>query len=145
MKNSAKNTIFRENIQSMWYETEKLKEMALQAIAENGLIFIQEAVAYMPCNSATFYNHKLHEDEDVQDLINANRIKIKVKSRNKWEDSDNATLQLALYKLVSDEEELRRLSVVKNEVAGNEGKPLDIAITVLGNDKPILDEPKDEM
>jgi hypothetical protein len=123
----------------MWYETEKLKQMALQAIAENGLIFIQEAVAYMPCNSATFYNHKLHEDEDVQDLINANRVKIKVKSRNKWEESDNATLQLALYKLVSDEDELRRLSVLKNEIAGNEGKAIEIKNT-LNLDNLSLDE-----
>jgi 23S rRNA G2069 N7-methylase RlmK/C1962 C5-methylase RlmI len=127
----------------MAYETEEIKRAALKAIEKHNLIWIQEAIAYLPCNSATFYNHKLHEDEDIKDQLFKNRIRQKVYLRQKWYESDNITAQVMLYKLTSDEEELRRLSVTKSEVTGEGGKTLDIAVTVLGNDKPILDEPNE--
>lgn len=39
----------------------------------------------------------------------------------------------------------KRGYVERQEITGAEGKALDISIQVIGNDAPILDEPKDEM
>ena len=39
----------------------------------------------------------------------------------------------------------KRGYVERQEITGAEGESLKIAITVLGNDTPILDEPKDEV
>jgi hypothetical protein len=86
----------------------------------------------------------MNEDEDILQALADNRVKIKVKIRKRWEDSENVTAEIMLYKLTADEEELRRLSVTKSEVSGTEGKPLDISIQVLGNDAPILEEPNED-
>lgn len=122
------------------YDWVKLKEMALEAIPKHNLIFINEVCCYLPCTMSTFYLNKMNEDVDIIEALANNRVKIKIKIRKRWEDSENVTAEIMLYKLTADEEELRRLSVTKSEVTGNEGKPLDINIQVLGNDLPILDE-----
>jgi len=40
-----------------------------------------------------------------------NKVAQKVKMRKKWGDSDNATLQMALMKLISTDDERKRLAV----------------------------------
>lgn len=122
------------------YDWVKLKEMALEVIPKHNLIFINEVCCYLPCTMSTFYLNKMNEDVDIIEALANNRVKIKIKIRKRWEDSENVTAEIMLYKLTADEEELRRLSVTKSEVTGTEGKPLDINIQVLGNDLPILDE-----
>jgi len=127
------------------YDWVKMKEMAIEATEKHNLLFMTEVVSYLPCTYSSFFNNKMNEDEDILQALADNRVKVKVKIRKRWEDSENVTAEIMLYKLAADEEELRRLSVTKSEVTGAEGKPLDISIQVLGNDAPILDEPKDEM
>jgi hypothetical protein len=64
--------------------------------------------------------------------------------RSEWRENPNPTLQISLYKLLASEEELRRLSVTKQEIGGNEGKELGLKIEILGGESPITIEPKDE-
>ena len=121
----------------------KIFEKAKLAIIENKLIFIEEIVSFLPISKPTFYDYfKIDSDElnTLKALLDNNKVNIKIKLRNKWEDSENPTLQVALYKLTSSEDELRRLSVAKQEISGNEGKPLDFTINVVGNDEPITKE-----
>jgi hypothetical protein len=132
----------------MAYDRKKIFQQAKEAIVKNKLFFVEDVVAYLPCDKTSFYRFfpvDCNEYNELKELLEQNKTEIKVSMRSKWYKSENATLQMALYKIIANEDELRRLSVVKNEIAGNEGKAIDIAITVLGNDTPILDEPKDEM
>ena len=48
------------------------------------------------------------------------KISSKIKLVNKWEDSDNPTLQIAAFKLMAEQEELQALSTnwQKNEHSG---------------------------
>jgi hypothetical protein len=104
----------------MAYNTQKLEKMALDAIEEHGLIFIEEVISYLPCASSTFYDHELEKSEAIKDAINFNKVSKKAKLRKNWEKSENATLNISLYKLLANEEELQRLSVQKIEHSGKQ-------------------------
>jgi len=119
----------------MAYETEDLKEKAIDAIKKHNLFFIEDVVAFLPCNTKTFYNHGLHELPELKELLENNRITVKLKLRKKWESSDNATLQMALMKLICTDDERKRLSMEYKE----EEHKGEITITrriINGRDKP---------
>lgn len=125
----------------MAYKTEELEEQALKAIKEHGLVFIEEVVSFLPCSSSTFYDHQLEKSEAIKEAITFNKVSKKAKLRKNWEYSENATLNISLYKLLANEEELQRLSVQKLEHSGKDGEKLNINIQVYGEDEPITEEP----
>lgn len=95
------------------YDKEKLLNQAKKAIKEERLIFIDEVVAYLPCSLDTFYKYfpvGSEESEELKQLINNNKIEIKKGLRKKWYEGDNATTQLALYRLTSTQEEHHKLN-----------------------------------
>ena len=108
----------------MAYTTSTLKKKALKAIEEHNLYFIEDIVTYLPCNKKTFYNHKLHDLPDIKEALEKNRVTEKVKMRKKWADSDNATLQLAHYKLLCGDDERRKIAMNYNEHVGKDGESL---------------------
>ena len=108
----------------MAYTTAVLKKKALKVIEENNLYFIEDIVTYLPCSKKTFYNHNLPDLPDIKEALETNRVTEKVKMRKKWADSDNATLQLAHYKLICNDEERRKISMNYNEHAGKGGESL---------------------
>lgn len=94
----------------MAYKKKELEKQSLEAIQKHNLFFIQDVVAFLPCNSATFYNHELEQLETIKEALAENRIKTKNGLRAKWYKNDNATTQIVLYKLLADDEELRKLN-----------------------------------
>jgi hypothetical protein len=94
----------------MAYDTLELEKQALKAIEENGLVFIDEVVTFLPCDRATFYNHGLDKFDSIKTALEAKKISLKAGLRKKWYASDNATVQIALYKLIGDETENGRLN-----------------------------------
>ena len=46
----------------------------------------------------------------IKEELEKNRVAIKANLRKKWYDSDNATLQIALMKLISTDDERRKIS-----------------------------------
>lgn len=127
----------------MAYDKKELEKLAIEAIEEHELVFVEEIVAFLPCSKSTFYELKLNESDILKDAILKVKIKQKAQMRKDWKDSA-PVLQLSRYKLLASEEELRRLSVTKNEHSGDQGKPMEFTVQVLGNDEPILEEPKDD-
>jgi len=99
----------------MAYNTDELKEKAIAAIKKHNLFFIEDVVAFLPCSKPTFYEHKINEVDELKELLEENRIAVKIKLRKKWEDSDNATLQMALMKLICTDDERKRLSMEYKE------------------------------
>ncbi len=92
------------------YKKKELEKMALAVLAEHKLYFIQQLIRYLPCNSATFYNHKLEKSEAIIDRLNDNKIDIKDKIFNDWQNSSYFPAQKSLYMLLADEDEYSRLS-----------------------------------
>jgi hypothetical protein len=102
----------------MAYDTNKLYEQAVKAIEENNLFFVDDIIAFVPCSRATFYDHfPVNSDKlnNLKELIEENKINQKVKMRKKWGDSDNATLQMGLMKLITTDEERKRLATAYME------------------------------
>ena len=114
----------------MAYKTADLEEKSIFVIQEKKLVFIDDIVSYLPCNRATFYNHKLDKIDTIKGALEFNKTEIKTGLRKKWLSSDNATLQIALMRLVCTDEERRKLAINYNEIT-SEG----IAINVTVGDK----------
>ena len=94
------------------YTTAELFERAKEIIPKYKLIFIEDVCAYLGISKPTFYVHLpvgSYEFNELRDLLEKNKIDIKVGLRKKWFDSDNATLQMALYKLTSTDVEHKKL------------------------------------
>lgn len=109
------------------YDTQDLFNKAEKAIKKNNLYFIEDIIAYLPCSKPTFYEHFPTESNDYKrlvELLEDNRITDKVSMRKKWHDSDNATLQMGLMKLLSTDEERRRLAMEYREHSGSINIPI---------------------
>ncbi len=102
----------------MAYDTTELKTQAVKAIIENDLYFISDVIACLPCSKQTFYDHGLDQLDDIKKELEKNRINAKMEMRKKWLKSDNATMQMGLMKLLSEDEELRKLSMEHKEHSG---------------------------
>jgi len=100
----------------MAYDTNDLKQQSIEVIEKNNLIFIGDIFAYTGFSKRAFYDHKLHECNDIKRALDKNRINMKVDMRAKWYASDNATLQIGLMKLIADDDEAHRLNGTKREI-----------------------------
>lgn len=125
----------------MAYNPQELEDMAVEAINKNKLFFIQDVIAYLPCTSSTFYHLQLEKSERIKEALLSIKTTLKVSMRSKWYLSEQPTLQLALMKLISSEEELRKLSMSHNVLEEKE-KPIfnGIDLDVAENDGPGQDK-----
>ena len=95
----------------MAYKKEELLKKAIKAAKEKELFFVDDVISFLPCSSSTFYNHKLEKSEELKEIIEQNKINVKVELRNKFRFSDNATLLMALYKLICTDKEREKLAM----------------------------------
>ena len=94
-------------------EIDKIFEKAKEVIAKHNLIFIEEIVSYLPISKATFYDYyPLESDElnELKTLLEDKAVEIKSGLRKKWRESENPTLQIALYRLTSRDDEHKKLN-----------------------------------
>lgn len=99
-------------------DIKKIFEQAKDAINKNKLFFIEDVVAFLPISKPTFYDYfKVDSNEfnELKEMLDNNRIKVKSSMRKKWYDSENATLQMALMKIICTDDERKRLSMTHVE------------------------------
>lgn len=123
------------------YNKKKIFEDAKKAVEENKLFFIQDIVGFLPVSLSTFYLYfpdGSEESEALKAMIDKNRIQTKQTLREKWYDSDNATLQIALYKTICSSEERKCLSSSYTDIT-SDGEKLsaNISIQVIDNKIPL--------
>ena len=97
----------------MGFKSKDLLAKSLKAIKEKKLFFIEDVVTFLPCTRMTFYNHfpvDSPEMQEIKDALEENRVMIKTSMRNKWYNSNNPTLQIALMKLICSDEERKKIS-----------------------------------
>jgi len=109
----------------MAYDRDELEKLAVEAIKKHKLYFFSDVIAYLPCSMATFYNHKMEDLESIKEALEVNKVNTKVNLRTKWEQSDNPTVQIALYKLIGTEEEGDRINSQKTKVEGGQSITLN--------------------
>jgi ACT domain-containing protein len=100
----------------MAHTKKKLEELAIKAIKKEKLTWITEVIGFIPCSRSTFYNKGLEQLDSIKDAIEQNRLSMKAQMKHKWFNSDNATLQIALMKLMADNEEWDKLNSSKSQV-----------------------------
>jgi len=96
------------------YDPKELFEKAQKLVKKHKLFWVDDIIAYLPCSGSTFYSYfpdKSDELEALKRMLEENRIQLKVSLRAKWHNSKAPALQMALMKLISNEDELKRLSV----------------------------------
>jgi hypothetical protein len=122
----------------MAYDRVKIFEQAKEMIVKHKLFFVEDIVAFLPISKKTFYEYfplDSNESNELKELLDTNRIELKVSMRSKWYKSNAPALQMALMKLIASPEELRKLAM--NHVVSEEAeKPIFNGIN--------LDVPKDD-
>lgn len=86
------------------------EKQLLEAIENNNIKFFDHCFAFVPFSSATAYNHELEKLETIKEALNKNKVAAKNKMLCKWTESENATLQVAAYRLLSTPEEHKLLN-----------------------------------
>lgn len=102
----------------MAYDKQKLYKQALEEIEKNKLYFIEDLVAFLPCSKPTFYDHfpvDSNEFNAIKDRLEHFKVQTKVELRKKLMDGRGSEL-IALYKLLSTEEEAHKLNGTKQEI-----------------------------
>lgn len=103
----------------MAYDKKKLYEAAIDSLKkDNEIVFIEDLCLCMGISKPAFYSHfppDSNEYNELRALIQQNKTNIKKSLRKKWYLSDNATLNICAYKLLSNDEE-RSLLADKQEV-----------------------------
>ena len=117
-------------------DKDKLKAKAIEVIGKNKLIFIEDICAMCGISAPTFYDKfplGSNDFKELRSLLDENKISLKVALRKKWFDSDNATTQMALYKLCSTPEEHKLLQQNYNDIT-TAGEPIKQVIQINGQD-----------
>jgi hypothetical protein len=118
----------------MAFKKQDLINQSVEVIKQNDIIFIEELISYLPCSSKTFYNYELHNLQSIKEQIEKNRVMKKVELRAKWYKSENATLQIALYKLLATTEEYSKLTNSYSNQQNEFAEPPNIIINLQGKE-----------
>lgn len=121
----------------MAYDRKKIFEQAKEMIVKHKLFFVEDIVAFIPCDKTTFYKFfppESNELNELKGLLEINRTELKVSMRSKWYKSNAPALQMALMKLIATPEELKKLAMNYTDHT-TDGKPIQpsaspISITV---------------
>ena len=97
--------------------SEKKKDLfslAKQIITENeDIVFIEDVAVHCGVAKSTFYSYFPNSSDEMNELkekLRKNKIMLKLKLRKKWLAADNPTLNVCLYKLLSNEHERELLA-----------------------------------
>lgn len=108
-----------------------LYNKAMQVLEnDKEIVFIEDLVSFLPCVKSSFYKHFPIDSNEMnvfKEIIENNKINQKRQLRKKWFDNDNATLQLALYKLIATNDEREKLQTNYNKTdVTSQGESINI-------------------
>ena len=125
------------------YDRNKIFNQAKEVIVKHKLFFIEDIVAFLPCDKTTFYRFfepESNEYNELKELLETNRVELKVSMRSKWYKSNAPALQMALMKLIASPEELRKLSMTYTDITSKDesiNKPVN-ATEIMENITKVL-------
>ena len=116
---------------------EKLKEI-LVSIEKYNILFIKDIPAVSGIGIASIYRIFPIGSKAYAEIVKAiydNRSKVRMGLLKKWYESDNATVQIALFKMIGTEEQRKKLCSTYVEVKDDTAKD---SITLNKNDVSII-------
>lgn len=112
--------------------TQKYENEIIEVIKENKIYSILDIFAfYKGCSRPTFYNNGLDKLDSIKNAIDDNKVITKQTLKSKWAESDNPTLQIALFKVICTDEERKSLSqqAVDHTTGGEKLNTFKIEVT----------------
>lgn len=97
----------------------------LDTIKKYNIFSISDIFAfYSGIKRAQFYNLELEKLDTIKEALDNNKVKTKQTLKSKWAQSENPTLQIALFKTICSEDERKALSqnYIDHTSKGNEIK-----------------------
>ena len=117
----------------MAYDRKKIFEQAKEMIVKHKLFFVEDIVAFLPCGKSYFYETfevGSHEMDALKGLLETNRTELKVSMRSKWYKSNAPALQMALMKLICNDDERKMLSMQQTDITSG-GEKIQSAPTTI--------------
>lgn len=109
----------------------KLNEILDIVHNNKSLVFFEELYTQLGVSYQTVYRRfpvGSPEREQIVEALNANKELVKNVLRKKWLASDNATLQLALYKLLARDEERKALNNTSSDINVTADKEIQLIV-----------------
>lgn len=97
----------------MAYDKKKIYEQAKEAITKNNLFFVNDIVAFLPCEKTWWYANFPPDSEEMntlREILEDNKSKTKSAIRAKLFKGEKAAELLALYRLICTPEERQNLN-----------------------------------
>lgn len=119
----------------MAYDTKELKKRCIEAASDRSknLHFLEDIYVEVGIDVSTFYSHFPKNSKDYNDIracLTANKIRTKKAMRKKWYDADNATLQVALYKMIGTDRDRQKLTQTHQDVT-SKGEKVESMVTYI--------------
>ena len=109
-------------------EIKKLEEQALGILQKKpDIYFFCDLATELGYSRQWLYEIGIDKLDTIQKALAENKRQLKRGLRNKWYMSDNPSSQAMLYKLLADEDELRRLNGSKIELTGAGGGSISVS------------------
>ena len=122
----------------MAYDKLEIFKKAKEVTVKNKLFFIEDIVAFLPIVKKTFYEYfplESNEINELKELLQTNRVELKVSMRSKWFKSNAPALQMALMKLICTDEERKKLAMTYTETdITTNGKDVNISFGDFNDD-----------
>jgi hypothetical protein len=123
----------------MAYDRDEILRQAIANAESEECVTLEEVIQTLPIASSTFYLWELEKSEDLKNVINSVKVRLKKKMRRNWRNSENATLQIAEFKLMASDDELERITISKVNAKVENVQPTLIEGETHHKDEPIKD------
>lgn len=124
--------ILRENNMGKSFDFDKLKKKALKILDKyRDIYFFSDLAVELGYSRQYLYDRGFSpdKDDDIKEALENNKKFMKRGLRAKWYKNDCPTTQVALYKLLADDDELKRLNNnIDMNVSGLTTSPFEIKI-----------------
>ena len=98
-------------IEPRFMTIQEMEAELLDIIERENIVMYSHCFGYSSFSEGTAYNHELQKLETIKSAIKKNRANEKVGMIKDWKYNTSPAVQIARYRLMADEEELRLLTV----------------------------------
>ena len=117
----------------MAYDRRKIYKQALDVIIDHNLFFIEDIVAWLPCDKTTFYRYfpvDCNEYNTLKKMLEDNKVRMKTSIRAKLYKGKGADL-IALYKMICTDEERKAIAMVNKTDLTSGDEPLSVKFEIV--------------
>ena len=117
----------------MAYNRNKIFKQAQDVIREHNLFFIEDIVAWLPCDKTTFYRFfptECNEYNTLKKMLEDNKVRMKTSIRAKLYKGKGADL-IALYKMICSDEERKAIAMVNKTDLTSGDEPLSVKFEIV--------------